>query len=52
MYLYIFEIINKKRQVIKTYNKFCRYPKKTKIYKQLYKSLESGEIYGFNYYVN
>lgn len=51
MYLYIFEARNEKQQVIKTYNKFCRYPRKTKVYRQLSKLLEKREIYSFGYYV-
>ena len=54
MYLYIFEARNEKQQVIKTYNKFCRYPRKTKVYRQLSKLLEKRFllVLMFPYYSN
>ncbi len=51
MYLFTFEITNSKGQTIKKYNKFCKQPTRTKIYKQLLTMLDKKEIEFFTYYV-
>ena len=54
MYLYNFEIWTKHNDKIysKIYNKFCRYPKKTKLYKDLIKQLNEEKITRLTIYLN
>lgn len=54
MYLYNFEIWTKHDDKIysKIYNKFCRYPKKTKLYKDLIKQLNEEKITRLTIYKN
>lgn len=51
MYLYKFTTVDERGRE-KYYFKFCRYPKKTKIYKQCLKLLNENEIYTFYFSVN
>lgn len=54
MYLYNFEIWKKDEDKIysKIYKKFCRYPKKTKLYKNLMQELNENKITRLTIYQN
>jgi len=54
MYLYNFKIyyIYNGKIFEKTYNKFCRYPKKTKLHKNLVQQLNEQKIIKIEIYKN
>lgn len=51
MYLYTFQLHYKDSRK-ETYFKFCRYPKRTKLYKSCIKLLDNKILDSFDYYAN
>jgi|13_taG_2_1085334.scaffolds.fasta_scaffold00187_23 hypothetical protein len=52
MYLYKFTLTYKRTGTKKTYLKFCRYPKKTKLYKSCMNLLDDDILKRFTYSIN